>query len=175
MHKKIKNHNRNKRCAVAGVVFSSDRTSVLLIQRRDVPVWVLPGGGVEVGEPPEEAVVRELLEETGFTVNIVRLVGQYTPINRLTRYTFFYECQIISGEAKTSEESRAVAFFPLKNLPLLMPPPYLEWIQEAWDQRAPFCKPLCGVTYSLLFSHCFSHPLLVMRFLLSRIGLSINI
>jgi len=54
--------------SVIGVVFSPDEKQVLLTKRRDVPVWVLPGGGIERNENPEDAIVREILEETGFHV-----------------------------------------------------------------------------------------------------------
>jgi 8-oxo-dGTP diphosphatase len=37
--------------------------------------WTLPGGGVEFGEHPEEAVVREVLEETGFEVALDGIAG----------------------------------------------------------------------------------------------------
>ncbi len=37
--------------------------------------WTLPGGGLEPGEHPEVAVVREVLEETGFDVEIIELLG----------------------------------------------------------------------------------------------------
>ncbi len=36
--------------------------------------WTLPGGGLDFGEDPEDAVVREFMEETGLTVSVNRLV-----------------------------------------------------------------------------------------------------
>ncbi|MES2273027.1 MAG: NUDIX domain-containing protein, partial [Chlamydiota bacterium] len=103
--------------SVAGAVFSSDRTEVLLIQRRDVPVWVLPGGKVDAPETPEYAIVREILEETGFTVKVSRLVGAYTPLNRLARFTHLYECIVVSGSAKLNPEAKGIRFVPLAHLP----------------------------------------------------------
>jgi 8-oxo-dGTP diphosphatase len=41
----------------------------------DRPVWTLPGGGVEHGEDPAAAVLRELTEETGYTGQVRRLLG----------------------------------------------------------------------------------------------------
>lgn len=108
--------------SVAGVIFSEDRNSVLLIQRRDVPVWVLPGGGIEPGEPPEEAILREMEEETGFTVINPRLVGTYEPINRLAKLTNLYECTIVAGKASIGSETKNIQFFPLSELPKLIPP-----------------------------------------------------
>lgn len=40
--------------------------------------WTLPGGGIEIGEQPEETAVREVAEETGYRVEINRLAGVHT-------------------------------------------------------------------------------------------------
>ena len=61
---------KKKVASVIGCTFSKDRKKVLLIKRRDVPVWTLPGGGTEDNETIEEAITRELLEETGFQTKI---------------------------------------------------------------------------------------------------------
>jgi mutator protein MutT len=42
-------------------------------QRGDI-VWNFPGGGIEEGETPEEACLREVREETGYTVRIIGLL-----------------------------------------------------------------------------------------------------
>lgn len=160
--------------SVAGILFSPDRKQVLLIQRRDVPVWVLPGGGVDPGESPETAVVREFLEETGLEVQMTRLIGTYIPTNRLARFTQLYECVLQKGSFSLSEETRDIAFFPLEKLPRLLPPPYPEWITDGIAIGAPFKKELSSVTYSTLIKNLFLHPILVIRFLLARMGLRIN-
>lgn len=160
--------------SIAGVIFSSDRARVLLIQRCDVPVWVLPGGGIEKGETPEQSIIREILEETGFHVKVERLVGAYSPINRLARHTHLYECAILGGEAKISNETRNVAFFLLSALPKLIPPPYREWITDAHAHLPPLQKKLQSVTYPILIKNLLLHPILVLRFLLARAGFAIN-
>lgn len=66
------------RTAVAIVEFADRR--ILLIKRRTVPFkgyWALPGGRVETGESVEEAVVREVKEETGLSIEIIRKIGEY--------------------------------------------------------------------------------------------------
>jgi len=159
--------------SVAGVVFSPDRRSVLLILRRDVPVWVLPGGGIDPGESSEQAAMREILEETGLSVKIDRLVGRYSPINRLAKRTELYECVAVDGPPQGSAETKAPRFFPLDSLPP-MPPPYLEWIQDA-AKRGPLVeRELRSVNYFTLLKMMLSHPILVARFLLARLGLQIN-
>ena len=158
--------------SVAGAVFSHDGNSILLIKRRDVPVWVLPGGGIDAGESPERAIVREILEETGFHV-FVELKGMYTPINRLAKETFLYRCDIIEGKPTPSCETSAVAFFPLSKLPL-MPPPYLEWIEDAQLRGEVLQKQLTCVNYATLIKLLLLHPVLVFRFFLSRLGIPLH-
>lgn len=212
--------------SVAGVLFSEDRSSVLLIQRRDVPVWVLPGGGVEAGEDPIKAIEREMYEETGFIVSAGRLVGDYSPINRLAKQTQLFECTIKSQEnlyrnnpknrflaasvlpqnfclrsrlasgnarspqTKNSEEPlcqhpdssgisdnpecKALQFFPLNKLPKHIPPPYRDWIADAYVEQPPVSKQLSQVNYARFVWYLVSHPILVIRFLLARLGKPIN-
>lgn len=159
--------------SVSGAIFPFDRKKVLLVLRRDVPVWVLPGGGINPGESPDDAIVREILEETGFHVKISRLAGTYTPINRLTRPTHLYECAVIEGHPTLSSETKAVQFFDLDRLPE-MPPPYAEWIEDAQIIQPTLHKSLSSVTYWNLFKNLLLHPVLVIRFILSRLGHPFN-
>jgi len=160
--------------SITGVIFDEERKKVLLIQRRDVPVWVLPGGGIEPHETPENAVIREILEETGLRVKASRLVGTYFPINRLAKITELYECIPIGGTLALSKETKNVAFFSLQQLPSLIPPPYREWIEDAKTICSPIQKNLTSVTYKTLFFSLLKHPVLVLRFLLARLGYAIN-
>jgi 8-oxo-dGTP diphosphatase len=53
--------------------------ALLLIRRGHAPSrgrWSLPGGRVEPGETPQQALVREMAEETGLTVEVGELVGE---------------------------------------------------------------------------------------------------
>lgn len=51
---------------------------VLLTKRSDLPIWCLPGGHVEAGESIVEAAIREVKEETGMEVSLVRMLGVYS-------------------------------------------------------------------------------------------------
>jgi 8-oxo-dGTP pyrophosphatase MutT (NUDIX family) len=61
---------------VAGAVLD-DRGRVLLVKHRYNPGWRLPGGGVDRGEPPQDAVLRELREEVGLTGGAAEFFGLY--------------------------------------------------------------------------------------------------
>ncbi len=78
-------HFRDPKVAVIALVAASDR--VLLIRRGVEPErgkWALPGGFMDAGEMPEEALVRELVEETGLNVHIDRFLGVF-PMAPLAR------------------------------------------------------------------------------------------
>lgn len=67
----------SERQAVGAIVFD-EAGRLLLIRRANPPskgLWSLPGGRVENGESGEQAVVRELLEETGLTGVVVEEIG----------------------------------------------------------------------------------------------------
>ena len=55
------------------VVIFDEKKRVLLSHRRDQDIWNLPGGGMEIGELPPEAVIRETFEETGLKIKVKRL------------------------------------------------------------------------------------------------------
>lgn len=173
MNKSIEDIPLSSQTAI-GIIFSKD-DQVLLVKRRDVPVWVLPGGGIEESETIEDAAVREVLEETGFHVKVIRKVGKYIPLNRLARITHLFECEIVKGNPTTGFESKEVRFFPIKKLPKLIPPPHDEWINDTLKKlKEPILKKLDRVNYLTLVINFFKHPYLVFRFLLSKIGLTIN-
>jgi 8-oxo-dGTP diphosphatase len=161
--------------SVSAIIFNEDRTEVLLVKRRDIPVWVLPGGGIDAGESPEEAALREASEETGFTLEIARQVAEYFPVNKLTKLTYFYECKIVSGKAQTSLETQAICFFPLTELPKLLPPPYPGWIRDAAANHSKVLrKKIAGVSYLVCLKLLIKHPVLVGRFILTKFGIHIN-
>jgi 8-oxo-dGTP diphosphatase len=68
---------------VGAVVLEGDR--VLLVKRGQAPLkghWSLPGGAVEIGETLEQAIAREVLEETGITIEVGPIVEVLDRISR---------------------------------------------------------------------------------------------
>jgi 8-oxo-dGTP diphosphatase len=105
----------------AAVVFN-DQGQVLLVKltyQRSFP-WGLPGGNLDYRERPEDAVVREVLEETELEIEVVRLlVAKNTQLPG--QIGLFYQCRIKAGEFRPSTEVSEIGHFDLNNLPDVRP------------------------------------------------------
>lgn len=109
---------------VDGAVFDSNRR-LLLIQREDSGLWALPGGAVEVGERPSEAVVREVSEETGVDMVIEHLVGVFDNWQERKSNAHHLYHLVVRGRSQDESvvlkpqpgEIRAVQWFSLEVLP----------------------------------------------------------
>lgn len=161
--------------AVIGILFSEDRSKVLILLRRDVYMWVFPGGGVDKDETPENAIKREVLEETGLQVKIVKKIGVYTPLNGLSCLTHVFECREVGGKITTTNESRAVKFCAIDDLPRDFFFIHKEWLQDALSNNPQvILRPIYSATYMNLVKYLLLHPIKVIRFFLSRMGFPIN-
>ncbi|MCA9925285.1 MAG: NUDIX hydrolase N-terminal domain-containing protein [Anaerolineales bacterium] len=106
---------------VRGVVFRSGK--LLLVREKSDGGWTLPGGWVEVGETPSEAVEKEVWEESGFRTKAIKLLAFYDrdkqghPPHAYHIYKALFLCEIVGGAAQTSSETTEVAFFERKQIP----------------------------------------------------------
>lgn len=117
-----------------GIIFDAhDR--VLLSHRRDLDVWNLPGGGVEHGELPTEAVVRETKEETGLDVVVERLVGVYGKENE-NDFVFAFVCRVVGGQLSATDEADESRFFQVADIPFNTSPKQVERIRDALNDNA---------------------------------------
>ncbi|MCA1672192.1 MAG: NUDIX hydrolase [Actinobacteria bacterium] len=115
--------------AVVGAVFRDDGR-VLAIQRRDTGEWQPPGGVLELAETFEEGVKREVLEETGISVDVERLAGVYKNIpGRIVALVF--RCRPLTGSAQPSDEAAAVRWLTLTEAADLMDPAHAVRITDA--------------------------------------------
>ncbi|MBA3238396.1 MAG: NUDIX hydrolase [Parachlamydiaceae bacterium] len=163
-----------KKSAIA-IIFNDTKTELLLIKRRDVPVWVLPGGGIEDNEDPSDGAEREALEETGLTVKIERQVADYQPLNRLAAQTYTFECSVLGGNLAKGAETRNIQFFPLNQLPSSFFFVHQEWVNDALrNESFLISRKLDYVTYSRLILYFMKHPVHVIRALFARLGLPLN-
>jgi 8-oxo-dGTP diphosphatase len=116
----VSNSRRYPERPILGVgAIIEDRGRVLMVERGQEPlkgVWSLPGGGVEVGERLEDAVRREVREETGLEVEPVSVAEIFERIMPdaagRTEYHYVlidYLCRVTGGElSAASDASRAV-------------------------------------------------------------------
>jgi len=108
------------RLGCSAVIFDPAREKVLLTQRTDNGQWCLPGGRIEAGETVAEACIREVLEETGLQIKVLRLIGVYSDPHKLVVYpdgnkahiiALSFEAEIIGGELGGSNETIAWGFY----------------------------------------------------------------
>lgn len=120
---------------VGAIVIGSK--GILLVRRDREPakgLWSIPGGAVEVGERQEEALFREVLEETGVKVEVLELAGTYDVIlnDGTGRVEFHYllnhyVCKALSSKTKSESPEAEVAWFHPDELPLEeMPAPIID-------------------------------------------------
>ena len=109
--------NRKSKFTIgAFAVILNEKKEILLCHRRDYDLWNLPGGGVEKGESPWQAVIRESKEETGLEVKIKELSGIYYKPSA-NEIVFNFICGIKGGKATVTDEADDIRFFNYKNLP----------------------------------------------------------
>lgn len=112
--------------AVGGIVVNA-AGEVLLQRRSDNGLWGIPGGAIDPGEEPADAIVREVWEETGVRVIPERVIGVYGGPELLVRYpngdeamviSMTFLCRPVSGEPHPhDDESLEVRYFPANALP----------------------------------------------------------
>lgn len=115
---------------------------MLLIRRGKEPLrgrWLVPGGTVELGETLEEAVVREIREETGLEVAPREMITVFDRIDReegrvLYHYVIVdYLCDYLSGEPRAGSDAEAVALVAPEDLASYdLPPKALEVVLDGF-------------------------------------------
>ncbi len=117
-------------CRACGFVFYMDpkvavialvplQGGVVMVRRGIEPGygrWVIPGGFVDLGEPVEEAVVRETLEETHLNIRVNRLLNVYSYRGRQT-VVLAYLTEYVSGELAAGDETLEARVFAPAEIP----------------------------------------------------------
>ena len=102
----------------AGAIILNEQGQLLLCKhtyRRQDP-WGLPGGDIQFGEDPAEAVRRELREETGLSAQTTRLILLESS-KEIHKLTLTYLCTGISGTFSPSDEVSMIEYFNTGALP----------------------------------------------------------
>ncbi len=109
---------------VVSIILSEDG-GILMLQRASEPLkdyWCLPGGFIRYGETPQDAIRREVKEETGLSeIEIKGIVGAWRIDNdpRGIHIDIIYH-GISKGELKLSSEDKTYAFYKPETLPKLI-------------------------------------------------------
>jgi 8-oxo-dGTP pyrophosphatase MutT (NUDIX family)/DNA-binding XRE family transcriptional regulator len=113
----------------AFVVLRDAAGRVLIAEREDGKGWNLPGGGVQPGESPWEAALRETREEVGVEAALTRLAGLYwVPSGRAV--VFLFEGRVAAGKARPFAEPKSVAWSDPAALPSSMLPRHAERVRD---------------------------------------------
>ena len=134
--------------AYAVILDEQERILLALWNERDEPLWTMPGGGVEVEETPAEGAVREVLEETGYDVELSGLLAVETvltpPEKRmhwhdrpLKSVGVLYSARVVGGSLRrevdgTTDEARWIPLSEVASLPRV---PLVDAAIAAWRAR----------------------------------------
>lgn len=113
---------------VFGIITDSQER-VLLCHRRDYDLWNLPGGGVEAGEIPWDALAREIKEETGLEAKPVHLAGVYSKPDK-NEIVLSFACQIKGGKITPTDEADKIEYFEVGQIPKNTSPKQVERIKD---------------------------------------------
>jgi ADP-ribose pyrophosphatase YjhB (NUDIX family) len=97
-----------------------DEGRALVIQRRDNGRWEAPGGFLELGETIEAGAQREVLEETGVTIELQRLTGIYKNMT-LGVINFVFRARAVHGEPQTGPETKDTRWATRQEITELVP------------------------------------------------------
>jgi ADP-ribose pyrophosphatase YjhB (NUDIX family) len=123
----------------AGVIFSLNG-GIVLLQRAIEPrygKWVFPGGYVDRGESLEAAALREVKEESGLDVRLIRLLGAYSsPGNAVI--VIVYAGEVTGGSLRTDDESLEIRSFAPAEIP---------WEQLAFPSTSHALRDYLGLAH----------------------------
>jgi len=113
------------RPSAIALIFDATRKNILLTRRSDNGLWCLPGGAMDAGESADEACEREVLEETGLVVRVIRLVGIYSTPHRIIEYAdgnqyqalnMAFEVEVTGGDLQLNKEVTEFGYFAVDAL-----------------------------------------------------------
>ncbi|MCA9884355.1 MAG: NUDIX hydrolase [Anaerolineae bacterium] len=107
---------------VAVTIFIEQDEQVLLVQRNNHPgfgKWAMPAGFVEYDEAPEDAAIRETLEETGLEVEITDLLAVFPrKDNGLADIVISYAARLTGGQLQAGDDASAAEWYTRKAVPI---------------------------------------------------------
>lgn len=101
----MKRMNKNTPEIAISIIVENEK--VLLVERKhaepnnrgSILTWVFPGGKIRLGETPDEAAIRETIEETGYKVETTHRIAEGLHPD-FPVYVFYIACQIVEDSEK---------------------------------------------------------------------------
>ena len=143
---------------------------VLLVRRNDLPVWEMPGGGLEADETIDACCVREVEEETGLDVEIDRLVGLYARrrgFGKAMNLAFLFSCHAVGGTLRSSDETDAARYWPVLELPGNMLSWHRGYLADALNRDE---KTVWRTVPMLRWQILIAWPIIRLRWLINRLA-----
>lgn len=120
-----------------------DGKRILLVQEASTGEWTLPGGWADLNVSPAENAVKEVREESGIDVEVVKLMAlwdkdkQGHPRQPEHVYKLVFLCRMTGGKLTTSLETSGADFFRVEDLPTLCPHRAARhYLDLAWQHAA---------------------------------------
>jgi ADP-ribose pyrophosphatase YjhB (NUDIX family) len=129
--------------SVAAVI-TNDDGQVLVIKRRDSGAWQLPGGVLELNEPIEDGLRREVREETGVRIEPVRLTGVYKNM-KLGVVALVFRARPVEGTPEPTEEAADVAWWTAEQVAVGMVEAFAVRILDGLREDGPAVRAHDGV------------------------------
>jgi len=108
---------------IDAIILNNNKTKILLIKRGSKAyhgMWGFVSGTVEWGEEVGEAVVREVKEEVGLNIKIIKFIGRY--YDKKGRHPFKtmiclpHICKVISGKVRAGSDALGARWFSLEEV-----------------------------------------------------------
>lgn len=127
-------------CVAAAIL--DDTGKVLLQKRTDRNTWGFPGGVMELGESFSDSLKREVKEETGLNVDIIRLLGVYSGYSdeypngdKAQPIVIFFLCKVISGDLTVDyDETLELKFFGKEEMPTLVNKQHIDMFHDLFAE-----------------------------------------
>ena len=107
------------RAAVAAMIFDEQGRILLFKHTYRKFEWGIPAGGLEYGEQPDKAIVREFFEETGMQIEVEKLLLAESS-QEDHNISLIFLCKIVSGIFKESNEISEMKYFDVNELPQML-------------------------------------------------------
>jgi len=126
---------------VGALILNPDGEVLLIRSHKWKDAYVMPGGHIELGERMEDALRREILEETGLEIEVVEFLGHQEFVYdeafwKHRHFIFFdYVCKALSTDVTLNDEAQEYAWVSLEETPTILVEPYTRHAIEVYLQR----------------------------------------